>query len=218
MGRGPAAPGSVGIGARPAVPSSREAGPGERRLFVAVPVEPTVRERVGQAVAEARRICGDSRGLRWVGADALHLTLRFLGATPEGRVVPAADAVAEAARRVEPFALRLGASGAFPGAGAPRALWLGVDEGGPELAALARFLDSALAARGWPSDPRPFRAHLTVARAEDPGAGRQALAAMAEAARDLRPAWRADALVLFESHLGHGPARYAAVREAPLGR
>jgi 2'-5' RNA ligase len=168
-------------------------------------------------MSAARAATGDARGIRWVGPDALHLTLRFLGSTPEDRVASAAAAVAEASGVTGPFEVLLAGSGAFPGASAPRALWLGIDAGGPELAALARALDTALASRGWPSDPRPFRAHLTLARCEDPGVGRAAAAAVAEAAAGFRAGWRAGCLVLFESQLGRGPARYRVVAEERLG-
>ncbi|MCU0505323.1 MAG: RNA 2',3'-cyclic phosphodiesterase [Chloroflexi bacterium] len=200
------------------MPPTREAGPGERRLFIAVPVPDGVRDRVGSVVETARADAGAPRGVRWVGPDGLHLTLRFLGATPEGRVTDAASAVAEAARFApQPFEVRLDGTGTFPGASAPRVLWLGIDAGGAELAALARALDASLAARGWPSDPRPFRPHLTLARCEDPSAGRAAAAALAAASAGLRAGWRAGSLVLYESHLGRGPARYAVVAEARLG-
>ncbi len=182
-----------------------------------MPISDAVRERVGDVVSAARAAAGDGRGVRWVGHDALHLTLRFLGATPEGRVASAAAALAEVSTTEGSFEVVLAGSGAFPGPSAPRALWLGIDTGGPELAALARGLDAALASRGWPSDPRPFRAHLTLARCEDPAAGRVAAAAVAEAASGFRAAWWADSLVLFESHLGRGPARYVVVAEERLG-
>jgi 2'-5' RNA ligase len=198
-------------------PAARESGPGERRLFIAVPVSDGARDRVGDVMSAARAATGDARGIRWVGHEALHLTLRFLGATPEGRVASAAAALKEASTTMGPIEVVLAGSGAFPGPSAPRALWLGIDAGGPELAALARRLDTALASRGWPSDPRPFRAHLTLARCEDPAAGRAAAVAVAEAASGFRAAWRADSLVLFESHLGRGPARYVVVAEERLG-
>jgi 2'-5' RNA ligase len=182
-----------------------------------VPVAEAARERVAAVMSAARAATGDVRGIRWVGPDALHLTLRFLGATPEDRVASAAAALAEATKTARPFEVLLAGSGAFPSASSPRALWLGIEAGGQELAALARALDAALASRGWPSDPRPFRAHLTFARCEDPAAGRAAAGAVAEAATGFRTAWRAGSLVLFESHLGRGPARYVVVAEECLG-
>ena len=211
-------PTSVGTDARIA------AGPmPERRLFVAVAVPTTVRAALATVVGSIRSPArGEvARGVRWVAPDALHLTLRFLGATPSGHVDAAGEAVREAAARAEAFAIALGGAGAFPRDDAPRALWLGVSAGATELGSLARDVDAALARRGWPAEPRPFRAHLTLARSDDPTAGRAALAALREALAaaggDLPRAWLARELVLYESHLGRGPARYEAVTVARLG-
>ncbi len=157
------------------------------------------------------------RGVRWVGEDAFHLTLRFLGATPTDRVAAAAEAVAEAAHASRAFPVSVGRSGAFPRAAAPRTLWLAVEEGGEALTALAASVERALVARGWPADDRPFRAHLTLGRCEDPVAGGRAAEALAAASARFRATWRVETLVLFESHLGRGPARYAVVAEHPLG-
>jgi 2'-5' RNA ligase len=133
----------------------------------------------------------------------------------------AADAVREAAASAGAFTISLGDCGAFPRDEAPRALWMGVSAGGAELRALATGVDAALARRGWSVDPRPFRAHLTLARCEDPGAGRTALAALrdsvAATGSDLPRRWRSREVVLYESHLGRGPARYSVVGAAGLG-
>ena len=221
----------MGLGARPVgahdaavgAPGGSPTEAGDRRLFIAVAVPDALRTALTSVLAgaTARMRDGPSAGLRWVAPDGLHLTVRFLGATPADRVEAAADAVREAAAASGPFGVTLGACGAFPRDDAPRALWLSVDAGAAELASLARSLDAALLARGWPSDTRPLRAHLTVARSEQPAVGREALAglrsALASAGPGVPRAWRAREVVLFESHLGRGPARYEIVTTATFG-
>jgi 2'-5' RNA ligase len=220
--------GSVGLGARPAgdrspdgVDARPAGGPPDRRLFIAVAVPRPVRAALAAVIEAARGGAGPSRGVRWVADDGLHLTVRFLGATPPARVDAAAGALREAAASVRPFAIALAGAGAFPREDAPRALWLGLGAGAEELGALARGVDAALVRAGWPAEPRPFRAHLTLARCDDPVDGRAALAALrralGEAGPDAQRRWRSDELVLFESHLGRGPARYEAVAVGRLG-
>ncbi len=182
-----------------------------------MPVPPDVRDRIARVLDAARR-SSPPGAARWVGPDAFHLTIRFLGATPADRVAGAAEAVVEAARGSREFEIALHGSGAFPRPAEPRTLWLGVSAGGADLAALAVRLDGALATRGWVSEGRPFRAHLTLARCEDPRGGLAAAAALAAAASRFAASWRAGSLVLYESHLGRGPARYVVVAEAPFGR
>jgi len=146
----------------------------------------------------------------------MHLTMRFLGATPEGRVDDVVAAAEAAARAAAPFAVHLAGAGAFPTAARPRVVWLGIAVGAAALAALADELNRALAERGWPVDERPFRAHLTLGRADGvPGAGR-VVDALAAAAATLDAAWTVDRLVVYRSDVGRGPARYRPLAEASL--
>jgi 2'-5' RNA ligase len=154
--------------------------------------------------------------LRWAATEQMHLTLRFLGATPAERVADAAAAVEAAASSLAPFPARIGGAGAFPAPDRPRVVWLGITEGAAGLATLAGRLADELARRGWEGEGRPFRAHLTLARADGiPGAGR-VVAALAAAAATLDAAWSVDRLVLYESRLGGGPPRYRPLATASL--
>lgn len=185
-----------------AVPLGAEARAAVRALVDGVAADP--------GVAAAGR-------LRWAVGENLHLTLRFLGATPPRRVPDVAAAASAAAATARPFTARLAGAGAFPSAARPRVVWLGLTAGAPQLSALAARLGDELAGRGWPLEERPFRAHLTLARADGiPGAGR-AVEALAAAAASLDAAWTVDRLVVYRSVLGRGPAQYAELATAPLG-
>lgn len=169
-----------------------------------------------EAVTDDPGLAGVGR-VRWVVGDNLHLTLRFLGPTAPERVADAEAACRAAAEKVGRFEVRLAGAGGFPSSSRPRVVWIGVAEGAPDLAELAAMIDAELAARGWPPETRPFRAHLSIGRADGvPGAGRtvEALAAAAEA---LEAAWTVDAVVLYRSELGRGPARYTALATVQLG-
>ncbi|MFP5341497.1 MAG: RNA 2',3'-cyclic phosphodiesterase [Candidatus Limnocylindria bacterium] len=194
------------------------AGVPGRRLFVALPLP-------GDAAAGVAAIVDDVRGqalppgmhdVRWVRLDAVHLTLRFLGPTPEERIDPTAEAVAAVARRHAPIDLTIAGSGTFPAGPRPRTLWLGLTGGVDAVAALAGATSTALAAIGWPVDDRPFRPHLTLARSDGLAAGplvaRRLEAAMEGRSIDLT----VDRMVLFESVTGAGPARYVPVAEHRL--
>ena len=81
--------------------------------------------------------------------DGLHVTLRFLGATPPG------PDPARSGRRsgrppsaTQPFEVVLAGAGAFPEGRRPRTLWLGIQRGADELADLAAGLVAPLARAG----------------------------------------------------------------------
>jgi RNA 2',3'-cyclic 3'-phosphodiesterase len=132
------------------------------RLFVALELPAVVRTELAEWRSE--RVAGVS-GLRLTASEALHLTLCFLGPRPVGEI----DAVAEgcasvAAGRPRPV-LELGEPVWLPRR-RPRVLAIGLGDGPGELAALQSALAAALAQGGWyVPERRPFRPHVTVARA-----------------------------------------------------
>jgi len=204
-------------------PSRRPRWPGAdlpgRRIFVAVPLPDETAAAVAELVERVRAdgVPGGGRDVRWVRLDGLHLTLRFLGPTLEERVGAATAAVLDAAAASVPFDLSIGGAGTFPSAGRPRALWLGVQDASGALERLATRVDQALVAAGWPPETRPFRSHLTLARADGVPAGSRLGARLAEAAAAFRVTFRVDRMGLFESLTGGGPARYVPLEMVDLG-
>ena len=188
----------------------------EPRLFVGAPLDETARTRIAAIVEAVRATEPPGRGVRWVRLDGLHLTLRFLGPTPEARIAELTEAMRAAAAQTGRIAVRITGAGAFPASGRPRALWLGVADGADRVGALAGRLEEALERSGWQRDPRPFRPHLTLARADGVRSGPAAVAALKTAAQDTVIEASLDRLVLFESITGAGPARYEPRAEAPL--
>jgi 2'-5' RNA ligase len=189
----------------------------DRRLFVAVPLAEEVNSVVRRLVDDVRRDEPPGRGVRWVRLDGLHVTLRFLGPTSTDRIEPIAAAVRRTAIGSEPFATAVAGAGAFPSSGRPRTLWLGIDDTGDAMAGLARRLDDELQGLGWERQDRPFRPHLTLARADGVRAGPASAAALRAAAEGLRLESPVDRIVLFESLTGGGPARYVPLHEERLG-
>ena len=181
------------------------------RCFVAVLLPERVRAGLAATCAELRQ---QTRGLSWVRADNLHLTLRFLGEIEPPTLQLVREAVTDAAAAVPPFTVSLGGLGGFPPGRAPRVLWAGVSTGREGMMALHRALETALAARGIPEEGRPFHPHVTLARSRDPrGAGGLTRALGAEPVFGEAPV---GALHLMRSELHPGGARYGIVVEALL--
>lgn len=194
--------------------------PDTSRLFVAVPVANGVRDSIRELMEAVAGASIDERTYgqpRWVRVDGLHLTLRFLGATPDERQRALGEAIAAATRGVAPFRVVLSGGGAFPDPRWPRVLWIGIGEGAPQLADLARRLDERLAPMGWPSEGRPFAPHLTLARTDGVPHADERARRLAELAEGLSFGWQVDRVMLYKSIQGHGPARYEVVAEALLG-
>jgi len=193
--------------------------PGTSRLFIAVPAADEVRAAVGKLMEEVAGGPISERGPgqpRWVRVDDLHLTLRFLGATPDERQAEIASALATAAAGVAPFRIVLSGGGAFPNTSAPRVLWIGIAEGTDHLAGLVGRLNGGLAPLGWPAETRPFTPHLTLARTDGVAGADDRAHVLTEAARDLQLTWQADRIVLYKTLVGRGPVHYQSLAEARL--
>ena len=135
------------------------------------------------------------RGARTMKRAQWHLTLQFLGDDADiDAVVTALDGFT-----VPGGHARLGGAGAFPNARRARVLWVGLAEGSDVMARLARGVGERLAPLGYEPDPRPFRAHVTLARCARPTDLRTAVAGLDGAS--FGPAWNIEALTVFESRL-----------------
>jgi 2'-5' RNA ligase len=193
--------------------------PGTSRLFVAVPAADSVRAAVGKLMEEVaggpitERRPGQPR---WVRVDDLHLTLRFLGVTPDEQQADIAAALATAAAETAPFRVVLSGGGAFPSAHAPRVLWIGIAEGSDDLSGLVRHLNRELAPLGFPADTRPFTPHLTLARTDGVVGADERARVLTEATQDLRLTWQADRIVLYKTLVGRGPVHYEGLADARL--
>ncbi len=149
--------------------------------------------------------------------DGLHVTLRFLGPTPDERVEVVGEAVARAAAGRPTIGVTVAGSGAFPSPVRPRTIWLGIADGATGLSELAAAVGGELVPLGWARDDRPFRAHLTLARADGRREGPLVARLLAQRAAGLELRFEIDSVVLFESVTGGGPARYVPRRTIALG-
>jgi 2'-5' RNA ligase len=180
------------------------------RLFVAVNLGPQTRRAVIDAMESLKREARSDK-LRWVHPDAIHLTLAFLGATPEERVPEIGAALAASVRNIAPFTLAPLGIGSFGGRRNLRVIWIAVggDEG--TLADLAEHVENALAPLGFPGEQRAFNAHLTLARVRDDATPQDRARLSDLIVRfdpPAMPASRIDHISLMQSTLGPGGATY----------
>ncbi len=120
------------------------------RLFVALHFSPEIKSVLLTAIDDLRR---QSAG-NFTQPENLHLTLAFIGESDRVSEVKAALSAVTAV----PFDLTVGGSGKFGDL-----YWAGVDKN-PALSDLADSVRTELKKRSINFDPKPFKAHITLAR------------------------------------------------------
>jgi 2'-5' RNA ligase len=176
------------------------------RLFAALELPTPVRDALG---AFGRAAAADDFALRAVRHDTLHVTLAFVGHRALDDIDPARAAVRSVAAPVPSLSL-----------GDP--LWLAprrphvltvevLDADGALFALQERAVTALVEAVGYEPERRRFRPHVTVARVRHGAAPRRR--GLPEPPKAEFPG---EALVLYRSYLGGGPARYEALERVAL--
>ena len=186
------------------------------RLFIAASLPSELITRLDRDILTAPEL--RKSGLRPVPAQNLHLTLHFIGETPETKLPDIDSALERAVGGIAGFRVRLVGGGCFPNRRSPRVFWLGLEsDPGNALSALAENVKTELRNVGIVGDPKPFRPHLTVARvgerfdaAADTGA---VLKALAENETEPFPV---AAIYCYSSDLSRGKPVYEKVIEKRL--
>lgn len=192
------------------------------RLFFAIPLPD---DCVSAAVALQGRLAAAGSDVKWVAAENLHITLKFLGEMPAVSVEGLVGAAREVAARTSALSLLLRGVGAFPSPRQPRVVWIGCASGQGMLSALAADLEGTLVSGGLAeADRRPFSAHLTIGRLREarpgrPGLGRQVagLAELIEGERGTElGVVECSGFVLYRSDLRPSGPVYTVVERFPL--
>ena len=108
-----------------------------------------------------------NRAVRWVAPENMHLTLRFLGDTPEDKLTIISAELDTITKDFQPFSLYLDQLGCFPNRKRPRVIWAGLSGDLKTLNALQSRIEKVVQSLGWEGENRPFRAHLTIGRVKD---------------------------------------------------
>jgi len=135
------------------------------RSFIAV-------ELPGELKLELTRLqdrlrLGSQAPAKWVDANSVHLTLKFLGNIDRSMADKITVALDEAVRGIHPFRLALGGLGVFPNERRVQVVWVGLTGDVEHLSHLQQRVESSLATLGFAKETRPFTPHLTLARLRD---------------------------------------------------
>ena len=180
---------------------------------MAVDLPQSTRDRLGALLGALGR---EARDVRWVRAESIHLTMKFLGEVVESRMNALADRLSVSVAAVRAgFRIESRGIGTFGGR-LPRVVWAGVIDPDGGLSRLQQAVESACVAEGFAPEARPYSPHLTLARPK--GRSRDLDAALASRVEIDLGCFEVHSCFLFHSILRSEGATYLKLRDFPLGR
>jgi 2'-5' RNA ligase len=183
------------------------------RTFIAIELESAVKRPIIQLLRTFPR----AEGVSWCSEPQLHITLKFLGDITDPQLGRILRIVEDASAAVAPFEFTVRGLGVFPAPANPRVLWCGVDDPGAGCRRWVEAADPFFEEINVKPETRAFTPHITLGRSKS-SAGAGVLRDLLEnASPPACPAMRATQVVVFESVLGPGGARYKPVATSPLG-
>ncbi len=185
------------------------------RTFIGVEATDEIRS-AGQRLI--RKMSQTAAGVRWVDAENIHLTLKFLGEVDEREIHQICRQAADAARVCAPFQIPCLAVGAFPSPHRPRTIWMGVNDHEGQLAQLHKSIETGLSELGIPAESRRFHGHLTLGRVRYNRRGSEDLTHIMAAEADVQfGVLPVDEVIVYSSQLSRSGPTYMALGRCPLG-
>lgn len=183
------------------------------RCFIGIELSPESREAAARLIAALKKTDVD---VAWVDPANLHLTLRFLGATPPEKIERIAEDLRSLGKTEKSFPLFLEGLGAFPTLEKPTVLWVDIKgEAQARLKTLASRIEAIAVEWGYTPETRPFSAHVTFGRVRSPRHLKELTAKLKESPFSV-PSFTADHLTLFQSELTQSGSIYKILSRAPL--
>ena len=134
-----------------------------KRTFIAIKLQPT--EDLQRMMSYLQKnLDYERRNISWARLDQMHLTLKFIGDTPDEDILKITDTMHMLSQRHKPFVMRFDRTGLFGSNRSPRVLWLGMKENPPALYDLSNDVLDTFDGIGYPRDRQNFVPHVTLCR------------------------------------------------------
>lgn len=133
-----------------------------KRTFLAIPI--TVNSDYLSWLDKMKKNLGYEKYINWASTSNMHLTLKFVGDTPNDDIPKIVDKITSLTARHNQFTLDFNKLGLFGSRYAPRVMWLGLQDESRALNALEEDVLSAFDDLGYLRDRQNFVPHLTICR------------------------------------------------------
>jgi 2'-5' RNA ligase len=168
------------------------------RLFLGIPITPALRDQVVELQKHFQTSGAD---ITWTAPQNLHITVKFLGELTKEQAGLVKQAMTSRLSTIEPFQMALRGVGGFPTREQARVIWAGISHGKDPLEKLADAVEKAYGPLGFPTEQKPFRAHLTIGRTRSMAGHKRLVKLLEEVSFRGNSSWPVESVTLFHSEL-----------------
>lgn len=184
-----------------------------KRLFIAAKI--SFSQPLLELIASLRKECSYD-DIVWVNNELQHLTLRFLGATPENKISPLIEMLSEVTAVTESFKMEINKLGVFGSRYAPIVIWLGFEEFGC-YQTLFKKVEENLVQMDFEPNRGNFVPHITLGRIKKIDSKKQFWKTIEKAKPLSSQILNIEEISLIQSHLTTQGPIYKTVQNFRLG-
>lgn len=137
-----------------------------KRLFLAIPIK-TIDNDFKTLLDGLKRQLAHEKRINWANPKNIHLTLKFIGNTPDNDIPKIIDRVGEMLKNHKSFLMNFNRTGIFGSRYAPRVMWLGMQNTPQELYNLEEDTLTTFDNLGYLRDRQNFVPHITLGRIKE---------------------------------------------------
>ncbi len=130
------------------------------RCFIAIGITDPIKREIGELLDILKKYDVD---IKWVIPENLHLTLKFLGNTPDALLPKIGESLSRLVSSYEAFYIKIYKTGVFPNKRYPRVIWVGVEDS-DIIKNLKNDIEHSMSLLGYQKEDKAFKPHLTVGR------------------------------------------------------
>jgi RNA 2',3'-cyclic 3'-phosphodiesterase len=183
------------------------------RTFLSIPIIKDIKSKKNMLFSTLEE---SKSSINWVRDSNLHLSVKFIGQTPEIFIDRIIECVSRITSIIKPFNVEVSGTGCFPASTRPQTLWLGVSGEIKPLIDMVREIENQLFKIGFSKEKKEFIPHITVARISYPQKVVPDINIFLKSSYDIIDL-EIDRVQLFSSELLPNGAIYSLLKTFPFG-
>ena len=133
------------------------------RVFIAVPVPEEIKNNIANS-QEILKQKFDNDKIKWVKANLMHITIKFLGDIETAMIPDMKKMVQKSIADANSFKLSVKKIGVFPGIRKPRIIWAGIEQDVGKLVDIHEKINENINVLGFKKESKGLTPHITLAR------------------------------------------------------